>query len=71
VIAALRSRGLQAGPDQLRTYINGLHGLPAIQGMADFRNGEGRGVSDARILEWDKARDTWSIVSGPGGTPRS
>lgn len=71
VIAALRSCGLQAGPDQLRTYINGVHDLPAIQGLADFRNGDGRGVSDARVLEWEKARDTWSIVSGPGGTPRS
>ncbi len=47
VIAALRACGLQAGPNELRAYINALHGLPAIQGLADFRNGEGRGVYDA------------------------
>jgi branched-chain amino acid transport system substrate-binding protein len=70
VIAALRARGLDAGPTDLRSYINALHGLPAIQGMADFRNGDGRGVSDARILAWDKARNTWSIASGPGGSPK-
>jgi len=71
VIAALRARGLDAGPAELKSYINGLHDFPAIQGMADFRSGEyGVGVSDARILEWDKARDTWQIASGPGGTPK-
>ena len=71
VIAALRARGLAAGPSELRAYINGLHGLPAIQGLADFRNGEGRGVYDARILAWDKSRNTWTIASGPGGTPKT
>jgi branched-chain amino acid transport system substrate-binding protein len=71
IIAALRARGLQAGPNELRTYIDGLHGFPAIQGMADFRNGDGRGVSDARILKWEKDRNTWSIASGPGGAPKT
>ena len=70
VIAALRARGLQAGPGELRAYINGLHDFPLIQGMADFRSGDGRGVSDARILAWDKTRNTWTIASGPGGTPK-
>ncbi len=71
VIAALRARGLGAGPAELRSYINGLHDFPAIQGMADFRTGEyGRGVSDARILAWDQARNTWEIASGPGGVPK-
>jgi hypothetical protein len=70
IIAALRARGLQAGPAELRAYINGLHDYPLIQGMADFRTGDGRGVSDARILAWDKARNTWTIASGPGGVPK-
>lgn len=70
VIAALRARGLDAGPTELRSYINGLHDFPAIQGVADFRNGTGRGVSDARILAWNKARNTWTIASGPGGVPK-
>ena len=70
VIAALRARGLDASPTVIRDYINKLHGFPMIQGMADFRNGEGRGVYDARILAWDKAKGTWTIASGPGGTPK-
>jgi branched-chain amino acid transport system substrate-binding protein len=70
VIAALRTRGLEAAPTDLRSYINSLHGFPAIQGVADFRSGDGRGVSDARILAWDKARNTWAIASGPGGRPK-
>ena len=69
IIAALRAKGLDASPTDLRDYINRLHGYPLIQGLADFRNGEGRGVYDARILQWDKARSTWIIASGPGGTP--
>jgi branched-chain amino acid transport system substrate-binding protein len=70
VIAALRTRGLDASATDLRSYINGLHGFPAIQGVADFRSGDGRGVSDARILAWDKARNTWAIASGTGGRPK-
>lgn len=70
VIAALRARGLDATPEQLKSYINALHGLPTIQGMADFRNDAGRGVYDTRILQWDQSRDTWTIASGPGGAPR-
>jgi branched-chain amino acid transport system substrate-binding protein len=69
IIAALRARGLDATPDQLKSYINGLHGLPTVQGLADFTNGEGRGVYDARILRWVQSRDTWTILSAPGGAP--
>jgi branched-chain amino acid transport system substrate-binding protein len=70
VIAALRARGLDADPSDLRSYINAIHDLPTIQGIADFRNGEGRGVYDARVLAWDNARSTWTIASGPGGAPK-
>ena len=69
VIAALRARGLDASPDQLKSYINGLHGLPTVQGLADFTDGAGRGVYDTRILRWERARDTWTIVSARGGAP--
>lgn len=71
VVASLRARGLQAGPGELRAYINSLHGFPTIQGLADFRSGDGRGVSDTRILAWNAARNTWSIESGPGGMPKT
>jgi hypothetical protein len=43
--------------------------LPTVQGLADFTNGEGRGVYDARILRWVQSRNTWTILSSPGGTP--
>ncbi len=69
VIGALRARGLDAGPAQLHAYFDGLHDLPAIQGMLDFRNGLMRGVADLRVLAWDRAKATWSIVSQDGGTP--
>jgi len=71
IIAALRARGLDATPSDIRTYINGLHDFPGIQGMIDFRTFEMRGVSDVRILLWNKTQGTWSIVSQKGGIPKT
>jgi branched-chain amino acid transport system substrate-binding protein len=71
VIAALRARGLDAAPSELRAYIDKLHDLPAIQGELDFRTGTRRGVADLRVLAWDDARATWSIASQNGGTPKT
>ncbi len=70
VIGALRSRGLDAGPAELRAYIDNLHDLPAIQGELNFRNGTMRGVSDLRVLAWDRAHATWTIASYNGGAPK-
>ena len=70
IVAALRARGFDAGPNEIRSYVNGLHGFPGIQGMLDFRTGDMRGLSDFRMLLWDKARSTWTIVSESGGAPR-
>jgi branched-chain amino acid transport system substrate-binding protein len=70
IVAALRARGLDAGPNEIRSYVNGLHGFPGVQGMLDFRSGDMRGLSDFRMLLWDKARSTWTIVSESGGAPR-
>ena len=71
MIGALRSRGLDAGAAELRAYIDNLHDLPAIQGMLNFRNGTMRGVSDLRVLAWDRVHATWSIVSQNGGAPKT
>lgn len=65
VTAALRAAGLDAPPDRIRAYVNGLHGFPAIQGMLDFRTGDMRGVSDLRMLRWDRNRNTWSVAPDP------
>jgi branched-chain amino acid transport system substrate-binding protein len=70
VLTALRARGLDATPADLRTYINALHGVPALQGELDFRTGTMRGVSDLRVLAWDRAHATWSIASRAGGNPK-
>lgn len=70
VLAALRARGLDATSAQLQAYINGIHALPAIQGELDFRRGHMRGVSDLRVLAWDRDRATWTIDSEPGGLPK-
>jgi len=71
IVAALRARGLDATPSELRTYINGLQRFPGVQGMIDFRTYEMRGVSDVRILQWNKAQGTWAIVSQSGGVPKT
>ena len=68
-IAALRAAGTDATPDQIRSYVNGIHGLPGVQAVFDFRSGDMRGIPTdaARILQWDKTKETWYIASGPGG----
>ena len=71
IVAALRARGLDASPNELRAYINGLQRFPGIQGNIDFRTYEMRGVSDTRILQWNKAQGTWAIVSQTGGIPKT
>jgi branched-chain amino acid transport system substrate-binding protein len=68
-IAALRGAGTDATPDQLRAYVNGMHGVAGVQAVFDFRSGDMRGmpVEAARMLRWDGAKDTWFLASGPGG----
>jgi len=68
-VAALRALGTDATPDQIRTYVNGVHGLAGVQSTFDFRDGEMRGipVEAARMLLWDKTKETWYVASGPGG----
>jgi branched-chain amino acid transport system substrate-binding protein len=71
IVAALRARGVDATSSDIRSYINGLRDFPGIQGLIDFRTFEMRGVSDVRILQWNKAQGTWAIVSQKGGIPKS
>jgi branched-chain amino acid transport system substrate-binding protein len=71
-IAALRAVGTDATPDQIRSYVNGLHGLAGVQAVFDFRDGAMRGMppESARMLQWDKTKETWYVASGPGGAKR-
>jgi branched-chain amino acid transport system substrate-binding protein len=68
-IAALRGVGTDATADQLRTFVDGMHGLAGVQAVFDFRSGDMRGmpVNAARMLEWDGSKETWTLASGPGG----
>ena len=68
-VAALRALGTDATADQIRGYVNNIRGLPGVQSAFDFRNGDMRGipVEAARMLLWDKTKETWTIASGPGG----
>lgn len=62
VTAALRAVGLNATPDQIRTYVNGLHDYPGVEGMFDFRDGKMRGLTELRVMAWDRSRSTWDIL---------
>ena len=64
-VAALRTVGLDAGADQIRAYVNGLHGYPGVEGMFDFRGGNMRGLSELAFMSWDRTRNTWDILPNP------
>lgn len=71
-VAALRAVGPDATPEQMRAYINNLHGLAGVQAVFDFRSGDMRGIpiDAARLLQWDQAKESWHVASGPGGSAR-
>jgi len=71
-VAALRAVGTDGTPNQVRAYVNALHGIAGVQAVFDFRSGDMRGIPPeaARLLRWDQARETWFTVSGPGGAKR-
>jgi branched-chain amino acid transport system substrate-binding protein len=71
VIDALRKIGPNATADQLRTYIEGLHGYTGITGTYDFRDGSQRGltVDSALIMRWDPDKADFVSVSKSGGLP--
>lgn len=55
-----------AGAQQVRKYVRGLHDFPGVQGMYDFRNGDGHGAPDLSMLQWDPGKNAWFIASGVG-----
>jgi branched-chain amino acid transport system substrate-binding protein len=61
-IAALRTAGVDASPDRIRAYINGLHDFPSVQGVIDFRKGDMRGQNDVRIIHWARGAAAWTIL---------
>jgi branched-chain amino acid transport system substrate-binding protein len=66
IVAALRKLGPHATAEQVRSYITGLHDFPGVQGMYDFRKGDGHGAPDLSMLQWDPGKNAWFIASGVG-----
>lgn len=71
VADAMRHAGPNPTSDQIRRYIERIHGLPGAAATFDFRDGSQRGISAATILiaRWDPAAKTFVAVSEPGGKP--
>ena len=71
VVDALRHTGLDASPEAIRAYIEGLHSWVGINGVYDFRDGSQRGLSEnaAIIIKWNASNATFAGVTKPGGAP--
>jgi branched-chain amino acid transport system substrate-binding protein len=71
VVEALRHVGPDPTADQVRRYIEGLHGVSGASANFDFRDGSQRGISAATITvaRWDPTNHTFVPVSAPGGKP--
>jgi branched-chain amino acid transport system substrate-binding protein len=71
VVDALRHVGANPSAEQIRDYIEQLHGLPGATAIFDFRDGSQRGIPASAILiaRWQPSAHTWIAVSEPGGKP--
>jgi branched-chain amino acid transport system substrate-binding protein len=68
-VNALKTLGPGATANQLRDYIETLHGWAGTQGVYDFADGRQRGVGEnaVSIMGWDKAKKDWTLESRPNG----
>lgn len=71
VVDALRHVPANPSADDVRRYIETIHGLSGAAATFDFRDGSQRGISAATILmaKWDPNAKTFVPVSMPGGKP--
>jgi len=69
VVDAFRHAGPNATADQLRDYLERLHGFAGINGLYDFRDNLNRGIGEnnAMMTKWDPQRGTFVAVSKAGG----
>ena len=69
VVDAIRHIGTDATADQVRDYIDNLHGWAGTSGMYDFADPEQRGlaISSLVIDRWDKTAGEFAPASLPGG----
>jgi branched-chain amino acid transport system substrate-binding protein len=71
VLSAFQKLGTAATAEQVRRYLNGLHGFWGISGEYDFRTGDQHGLGDnaSVMLRYDPVHQSFYPVSAPGGTP--
>jgi branched-chain amino acid transport system substrate-binding protein len=69
LIDALRHAGDNATAAQIKEYINGLHGFAGINGIYDFRGGDGHGIGENAVIivKWNPVNDSFSAVSKRSG----
>ena len=72
VIEALRHDGSNASSEQIRDYIEHVHGFSGINGPMNYTDGSQRGVgaSACVIFRWEGAAKQFAAASLPGGAPR-
>jgi branched-chain amino acid transport system substrate-binding protein len=65
-VEALRHLGTNATAEQIRNYIENLHGYAGINGIMDYRDGQQRGLQAyaTAIVAWDKAKNDF-VATGP------
>jgi branched-chain amino acid transport system substrate-binding protein len=65
-VEALRHLGTNATAEQIRSYIENLHGYAGINGIMDYRDGQQRGLQAyaTAIVAWDKAKNDF-VATGP------
>ena len=70
---ALRNAGPHPTAQAIHTYIEGLHSFAGVNGIYDFRDGSQRGISASAVVvdRWDVAKQTFVVVSKPGGGIKS
>jgi branched-chain amino acid transport system substrate-binding protein len=70
-VAALKSAGEGAKPEDVRKYLADLSDFPGINGIYDFKKVPGRGLGrdSATIVRYDPEAKRWQWLAKQGGTP--
>jgi branched-chain amino acid transport system substrate-binding protein len=69
ILDALQHLSPDATSEQIRDYIEQLHGFAGINGLYDFRDGSQRGIgiNSEMVVRWDPKTKEWIPVTRPGG----
>lgn len=72
IVHALQALGPDATANQVRTYLENLHGFAGVNGDYDFRTGNQRGLGpeDIMVVRWDATTSSWVGMSDFGGGPK-